>query len=72
MSSTGNIPSIALARMVMHLAESRAAAANFGLAGFWTVCKIEPCTRDVLKPAIHPLSAEYYRIIDRLTRGERP
>lgn len=60
---------IGLARMAMLLAESRA---DHSVAGFWTVHKLEPCQREFLNVAIHPFSAEYYRIIDRLSRGEKP
>jgi len=65
-------PSIALARMAICLAEERAEQAMRGIKGLWTVHKIEPNPRDLVNPAIHPCSAEYYRIIDRISRGEHP
>lgn len=67
-------PSIALATMAMEVAEKRAAAAinNWSLIGFWTRYKIPPCDRNVLSPVIHPVSAEFYRILDRLSAGEQP
>jgi len=63
---------IGLVDMTMRLAEQRAQALSGGwsVVGFWTIHKIAPCDRAVLNPKIHPVSAEYYRIIDRLSRGE--
>jgi len=60
---------LGLARKAMVLAESRA---GHSVKGFWTRYKLEPCQRAVLNPEIHPFSREYYRIIDRITRGETP
>jgi hypothetical protein len=60
--------------MALTLAESRVTAhgCHWDVKGFWTVYKCEPCDRASLNPAIHPVSDEYYRIIDRITRGEKP
>jgi hypothetical protein len=58
---------IGLADMAMRLAEQRS-----GIIGFWTRHKLEPCERSWANPATHEVSAEYYKIIDRLSRGEQP
>lgn len=64
---------IGLIDMAMCLAERRVSVGeNWSLAGFWTCHKIEPVYRDFVNPALHPVAAEYYRIIDRLSRGEKP
>lgn len=66
-------PSIALAMMAMCLAEQRTiAAGNYWPKGYWTFWKIRPRDRDQVSPTIHPLSTEYYKIIDRLSAGETP
>jgi hypothetical protein len=67
-------PSIALAHMALGLAESRVTSNgnHWEILGFWTVHRCEPCDRASLNPAIHPVSSEYYRIIDRMNTGEAP
>jgi hypothetical protein len=61
---------IGFVNLAMRLAESRAATGR--LVGYWTVYKLAPTSRDSALPDIHPISTEYYRIIDRVARGERP
>jgi hypothetical protein len=64
---------IGLADMAMTLAENRVVVSEGPwVAGFWTRLKIPPCDRNELNPVIHPVSAEYYAIIDRISRGEAP
>lgn len=60
------------ADMAMCLAEQRACARREGLAGFWTRHRIGPCGREYANPATHQVSYEYYQIIDRINRGEKP
>jgi hypothetical protein len=35
---------------------------------------LPPCAREIAQglPELYPISAEYYRILDRVVRGERP
>lgn len=69
MAEENNVPPMGgIAIMAIELAEWR----NPALQGFWTRNRIPPCDRDQVNPYIHPVSAEYYRIIDRIARGERP
>lgn len=63
-----------LAKMALRLAEDRACkkypAQN--LEGF-TDLGCEPTERDDIgAEELHPISREYYRIIDRIARGETP
>jgi len=62
---------MALANMAMCLAEQRTGR-TWPVLGFWTQCKIEPCPRAFVNSAMHPVSFEYYAILDRLARGEAP
>jgi hypothetical protein len=60
-----------LAGMAMSLAERRAVESGHrAVMGFWTDLKLTPCDRGDLNPALYPISAEYYAILDRISRGE--
>lgn len=61
-----------IASMAMGLAELRLCRRQECFDGFWTRYRISPVDRCALHPAIHPVSVEYYAIIDRITRGEKP
>jgi hypothetical protein len=72
MSETNFVGGMGLADMAMRLAELRASKTHHEIIGFWTYNRIEPCDREIVNPAIHPVSAGYYQIIDRIARGEQP
>ena len=55
-----SIPSVALARMAM------------GLAGYPTGTRRPPPRAWVDCPICYPRAVRYYRIIDRIARGEKP
>jgi hypothetical protein len=58
-----------LADMAMRLAEERGPNST---KGFWTTRHLDPAPRKCARPETHPVSAEYYAIIDRISRGEKP
>jgi hypothetical protein len=58
-----------LADMAMRLAEKRGPDYT---KGFWTIQHLDPSPRKYARRATHPVSAEYYAIIDRISRGEKP
>jgi hypothetical protein len=62
---------IGLARMAMQLAEERGPGR---LSGYWSSLGLPPADREPAfsRPKDYPISCEYYRIIDRLSRGEAP
>jgi len=74
-----SIPSVALARMAAALADERIKTTHPGYGGIHMVRGVvgilpdrKPMSRWDVHNGDYPASAEYYRIIDRLTRGEKP
>lgn len=65
---------IGLARMAANLADARTKAyrERRGWGGIHFEIGANPARRDTAAEAGYPASREYYRIIDRITRGERP
>jgi hypothetical protein len=60
-----SIPSAALGRMAQELAEMRVPGCTY-------TTNPEVHSREHAKLHIDPLCSEYYRIIDRIARGEKP
>lgn len=68
-----SIPSVALARMAADLAFHRINITNPGYGGIHMGSRFKPVTReDVKYGGDYPASAEYYRILDAISRGGRP
>lgn len=66
-----SIPSVALARMAGELADSRVPAG--ACSSVFCAGQLDPVARiDARDAEEFPASAEFYRIIDRISRGEKP
>lgn len=67
---TVTIPSVALAKMALELAQFRAGPRweNFFSLG----CTIGDREVATYYPEESPITCEYYQIIDRIARGEKP
>lgn len=65
-----------LADMAMRMAEMRVCyrsrTPRRNLRGFWSRYGTKPTPRHEVNPKLHPIAVAYYRICDRIARGEKP